>query len=175
MAVSVSSAARGAVLARLADAVYGFNANHADAAAAGGAQPIAVNWNPATSKQLFLSFLSPDAIEDTTAFTFPVVCVYSARSASTNRAKYNVFSGEVHVYVDIHWASKSSAAPRDSEREMDAIENALIACFNARPDWAGDDVVYGGDIELQRLPVTKTSSNWRQTIRARLTLELDSN
>jgi hypothetical protein len=174
MPVSVSSAARGAVLARLADVVYGFNARHADAAAALGAQPVTINWG-ASSKQLFQAFLGPDAIEETTPAAWPVVCVYSARAVNGNRAKFNVFSGQVHVYVDIHWASKSSAAPRDAEREIDAIENALIATFNKQPDWGGDDIVYGGDIELLRLPVTKVSSNWRQTIRARLTLEIDSN
>lgn len=174
MPVQISSAARGAVLARLADAVYGFNARHADAAASVGAQPVVVNWG-ANSKQLFQSFLSADAIEDTTAIAWPVVCVYAARSLNRNRAKYNVFSGEVQVYVDIHWASKSSSAPRDAEREIDAIEDALVACFNAAPDWGGDDIVYGGDIEIQRLPLLKASSSWRQTIRARLTLEIDSN
>lgn len=174
MPVSISSAARGAVLARLADAQYGFNARHADAAAALGAQPVVVNWG-ANSKQLFQSFLSPDAIEDSTPAAWPIVCVYSARASNTNRAKFNVFSGEVHVYVDFHWASKSSPAPRDSDREIDAIENALIACLNSEPGWGGNDAVYGGDIDLQRLAVTKVSSNWRQTIRARLVLEIDSN
>ena len=174
MSVQVSSAARGAVLARLADAVYGFNAKYADAAAAIGAQPLTVTWGPA-SKQLYQSFLSPDAIEDTTAFSWPVVCVYAQRSANANRSKFNVFSGEVSVYVDIHLAWKDSAAPRNGDREIDALENALIACFNAQPEWGANDLVYGGDIELMRLPMQRVSSNWRQTLRARLTLEIDAN
>ncbi|TAL08406.1 MAG: hypothetical protein EPO02_13055 [Nitrospirae bacterium] len=174
MPVSVSSAGRAAVLARLGDATYGFNAKHAEAAAAHGALPVTVNWS-ANSKQLFQSFLSPDAIEDTTAIAWPVVCVYAARALNRNRSKYNVFSGEVHIYVDIHLASKSSSAPRAFEIEMDAIEDALIASLNSEPDWGGDDIVYAGDIEFQRLPLTKASANWRQTTRARLTLEIDAN
>jgi hypothetical protein len=179
MPVQISSAARGAVLARLADAVHGFNAKHADAAAALGAQPITVNWG-ANSKQLFQSFLSPDAIEDTTAFAWPVVCVYAARAANRNDEKFQAFAGEVSIMIDIHWASKSSSAPRDSEREIDALENALAAAFNSGADWSNPlatadvNVVYNGDIEFQRLPLAKASANWRQTIRCRLTLEVIS-
>jgi hypothetical protein len=174
MPVQISSAARGAVLARLADAVYGFNAKHADAAAAIGAQPVVVNWG-ANSKQVFETFISPDEIEDTSAFTWPVVCIYAQRSLNANRSKFNVFSGEVYVYVDIHLAWKDSAAPRKGDRELDAIENALVACFNSQPDWGGNDLVYGGDIQTDRFPMRRVSSNWRQTIRIRLILELDSN
>lgn len=171
---AISKPVRDAIRDRLADPVQGFNARHAAAAGAAGVPAISIDWE-ATSKQFFQGYLSPEQIEETTAFRYPAFVLYTARAANQNRAKHHNFSGLVDAYLDVHLSQTAGKALPDFETALDTLEDVLFALFSSC-EWTAaytKPLCFSGQIETQRLPVAMDGRNWRQTLRLRMIFNVD--
>lgn len=178
----ISKRVRDAIVARLADGTYGFNTQFA--AIAGGygltASQIAaftIDWT-AASKQFFQGKLSPEDIDDTTASKYPLVFLYtdSIRTPGEDARKFQVFSGDVVIGLDVWISTRAGNALRDFETFPDAVEDAVLKVFND-PSWTavqgGGQVFYNGQISADRTPVDTGAENWLQGIRFRLIFGVD--
>lgn len=168
----ISKAARDAVRARLADGTAGFNAQLAAIAGAYGITPFLVDVN----RNLFESFVHPDAIEAASPVKGPVFCLYSMSSVNQNLNKFGLFSGVVTIGLDVHLSYSAGNTLKNADALADAVEDAMVRVFNAA-DWAGaytEPLAYNGEIALQRRPLEMAGQHWRQTLSFRLTFQVDN-
>jgi hypothetical protein len=164
----ISKAVRDAVRERLADESIGFNTRFAELAGDYGVDLVSIDWGP-HSRQFFQGALDRADLEDTTATRGPMVALYVARSANGNLQKFCTFSGTVTVGLDFHLTWRQSRAGRDYESLGDAIEEAIFRTFN---ETEFGEVVYNGDLSLERSPVEKGGEHWIQTLTFAATFEV---
>ena len=174
--IGISKLVRAAVLARLSDPTSGINPQLATATTAYGIAPITFDLS-GTSKQLFQGYVTPDDLEESTAFKYPALMLYCVSSENQNLQKSTTFAGRVEVGLDIHLTWKSGSVIPTMEDICDAVECAIYETFNA-PGWAasyGAPIVYNGELTHRRTPVQLAGENWRQSLLNRLTFEVFTN
>ncbi len=176
MALEISKRARDAVRARLGHGTLGWQAAHGAIATAYAVPPIALDLGVA-SKQFVEGYLTPSQMEDTTAFRYPLFCLYTAAAKQTNEESGRLWSGVVSIRLDIHFSWRKGNALRDYETTLDAAEAALAQIFEARtwPEAYAEPLAYGSDLEVTRRPLQLAGDNWRQTLSASLSFGVSTN
>lgn len=180
--ISPSNIARNTLLARLSDPTTGFNPNYilAQGNYTSALAPNMVIDFTTTSKNCFVGQIEAGQIVGSSAFTFPLVTLYSKAGANRNLEKFGRFSGPVRCYVNFYLSDslfKSNRAIHDFETWGDAVEGAMVETVNnasaaVQSSWTGN-CIYNGDIGFEKYPLTETtSSNWLQKISFLLTLDV---
>jgi hypothetical protein len=165
----ISKVVRDAVRDRMAER---FGAALTDVATLYGVTPFSIDWSPATSRNFFQGNLHPDDLERTSLSAYPLVFLYTERSANRNDVKYSTFAGEVTIALDFHLSWRRAGALRDFESLVDAVEDATFETLNGL-DWVpGFGLVHNGDLAAERSPIETAAEDWRQTIHFRLTFDL---
>jgi hypothetical protein len=170
----ITKAARTALVARLGDPAYGFNAAHAAIYSEYGlTAPIAVNWTPnapANVRQLYQSYHTDKDIVAAGIAKFPIVCVYGESAVNKDDEKFHQFAGVVQIAIDFFSSFKAEKALPSADDTIDSIEDALVTCINSQSWTAANTstVVYEGDIMFQRFAIKPDDQNWLQLLRTRL-------
>ncbi len=169
--MSPSKLATDKVLARLSDATTGFNSAVSTVASGYGIDAIYIDWDP-TRTQFWPGALSPDQLDESTTSEYPMAFLFATGARNENLQKFSRFSGTVNVQLNI-WLSWDSPDAIDTfESGGDAVEDTLLAVFNAgSQDW-GRYVYYNGDIAIDRGRLEMAGLNWRQRISCQLTFEV---
>jgi hypothetical protein len=159
----------------LADQTIGFNPAVAQFASEYGIQPITIDFAKANKvPNLFEGFLDPTQLIQSGTVKFPCACIYNIQSKNLNTQKFQTFSGQVTVGLDIHLSFPKTMANQDFETIADVVIAALYQTLNqdgAEAYWASG-VLYNGDVECSRTPVLQTNSSWGRAIRLLATFEV---
>ncbi len=168
--ISPDNLARVAVAMRLADPSTGFNPNYTAALVNYPTAPaFTIDFTSPTSKNFFMGQMTPDQVQGTSAFTYPLVRLWAKAGANKNAQKFQRFAGPVRVYGAVDLSNKLFKSARlihDSETWGDAIIGTMVETFNGpavQYPWM-QAVVYDGTIAWERGPLEENASNWRQTI-----------
>jgi hypothetical protein len=171
--VQVSNQARTVVTNFLSDNTLGFNATLATICGSYGITPFTINFAP-KSKNFFTGYYAPKDLVTTSNISFPLMCLYTIKSANNNQEKFHVFSGSVMIGLDTYIGFPSSAAPSDPETLVDAVEDTLYNLFNSPATqhlWT--PVSYNGDVQVNRGVLTKQGPNWLQLVRSMMTFDIN--
>lgn len=121
----------------------------------------------------------------TSATRPPLVTLFSARATNTNEEKYMQFSGPVIVGLNV-FATWRDGKVINFESTANCYEETVFTIFNrarnADPgdqDWGdleddGQDVVYNGDLDLQKSRVERGDKFWTQLLSFTATFEVHS-
>lgn len=104
--------------------------------------------------------------------TYPLLNLYTTDilEPTGDTQKYNLFSGDVAIVVEVNLSWPQDFPLRDMEVEKDLVAEALVQCFNREANQAlwGNEVAYGGEIVLSSSPISEGAEYWTQLIRATL-------
>lgn len=169
----ISQAAVDAVFARLSDTATGFNVTIA-AACAAYAVPSFFTLNfSGTSQNFFLGQLDPDELEQSSPFKYPMACLYSIESQSTQIQKFNKFSGAVRAVLDCYVTWKSAKVIQNFDRYASIVEDTIVDVINRErnQNWPYP-VVYNGNLHVKKGPVRFAGENFRQQIAGAMDFEV---
>lgn len=178
MIYSPSNLARSAWLSHLSDSIAGFNAVYAaNSSQYAAAQPITIDFNLATSKNLFMGRVNVKDIETAGVFQFPLMCIYATAGKNTNEQKFQTFSGPARVVAEVHLSGKkykSAKMLHDFETWCDAVEHALLYIANngKNQNW-GSALSYTGDFGYDRPEIVRGGENWLQSLKVQLTFTVN--
>jgi len=174
----VSKRVRDVVRARLA-AAWATKLNLTKAgyslAAAELAKLAGIDWTGAQRKQFFQGQIDPNALDDTTATTYPLVILFTSEASHDGTEKFRSFSGSVLAHLEFIWTWRQGNALPNFDEVGDLIEDTLLEVFHDRA-WVGaigNGVVYNGEFAFSRGPVTQAGEHWRQACAARLRFGVD--
>lgn len=181
---SISRAVRQAVKNRLADDVSGFTprlemylATESFLIPPNFVLPIQFD---GSSYNFFEADLDTKYFDETTAITYPVLTLFSARSRNANLEKFSLFAGLVSVQINVFASWTNESADADFAVFGDCAETALYATFNDQSlrDWANQasipgqvNVVWNGEMSFNRSRIVAAAENWQQTYSAVLDFE----
>lgn len=173
MLYDVSGVVTSEVLTRLSDVASGFNATVALAAAAKGLQPfISIDFSD-TSANFFQGDIDPELYEKSGDLKYPAMSLYTVSSRFTGGQKFNQWSGDVVVGIDVFlsWRNIKGRVPFD--RYCDCVENAMFDVVNRveNQDWAYP-VVYNGQIACDRAKTVFGAGNFRKDMRFGLAFQV---
>src|ERR1041385_5520082 len=99
--VKVSNQARTVVTTLLKDDALGFNATLNTICGDYGIRPFTIDFVP-KSKNFFTGYFAAKDLVTTSNIAFPLMCLYTIKSANTNDEKFHVFSGSVMIGLDTY-------------------------------------------------------------------------
>lgn len=163
---------RDAVREILADDVAGFNARHAELAAAYGIEALTIDFAPGST-----SFFQGALAQESSDFDFsqvlpkPIALVlYTAGAVNTKDQNSGFWSGQVEARMDFYLQFRDRIRPGvdmierdDCETIGDAVEEAALqALHDDAAAWG--DVVYNFDVRTERGDLKLTGDGWQQRI-----------
>ena len=154
----------------LADPSSGFNAVMGSLCDTYNIEPFTIDFGPA-SRNFFQGWYGPTVLDETSNVKYPVMCLYTVKSQNTNQEKFRLFSGSVMMGLDVYLTFRKSSAPQDTETLGDAVESTMYTVFDG--DTAYGDVLYNGDLLIQKGPLQLGASNWIQLVSSKLTFDLN--
>lgn len=135
--------AREQILAVLAHATTGFNAQLAAIAASYSVTAFTIDW-AVPSNNFAVAYLDPEGVAASTIDTFPCAVLYGGRAVDEKNQKYRKFSGQVIYGVDFYLqyraltdaqhagnAITNLAALGNNEPIADAVDDAFLEALNA--------------------------------------------
>ncbi|MCC6591605.1 MAG: hypothetical protein IT168_33270 [Bryobacterales bacterium] len=126
-------------------------------------------------RQFFQGQIDPDALDGSTATSYPLVILYTTEATNDGVEKFRKFSGSVEAHLWFIWTWRQGNAIPNFEEIGDLTEDTLVEVFHSRA-WLGsigNGVVYNGEFSCSRGPVTAAGEHWRQAIQARLRFGVD--
>lgn len=173
---NISKYVREAVRTQLADATVGYNARLESVAESYGIEDVKdkrINFAKDSTNFLF-GRISPDALEQSSVLTYPLMTIASVRCQNTNRVKFATFSGGVQVVIEVHHSWPDSAVIGDFDSEVDATEDVVIACLNAQNAQAWPpNLGWNGQVAATRSGIRMGGYGWLMTIQFLCTFELN--
>lgn len=173
----LSNQVRSAMASRLQDPTYGYNAAIAQFSGQLGISLPQVDFT--SGVQFFQAYVSVDQMESDTPTTFPLLLLYSISSENTNLEKFREFAGPILMGVEvIHTWDKEELDPTLHEDTADAVEAAVIQCFNEH--WAGESsnyppcIHYNGRIRHVKYPLQPSGEGYLLRQAFGLTFQLQS-
>jgi|SRR5215469_7149592 len=153
-----------------------FNALIGANASAFGVLPVQVDWNPDTSQQYFQVFATPDDLEDSTAYKFPVVFHYALNTVNVHEQVGVQFAGQVTHMLVFYFSDKSSKLSRKLEKYGDLLEAVINQLFHDGnwPQLFGANAVCG-QYPMRRSAVVEAAESWQQTFTFQLVFTAVSN
>jgi hypothetical protein len=169
-------------LAGVQAAGNGFNGNFIAAMSTYGLDPSIIGWPsagidfptsaidipPAKPYNFFYGDVNPDLMEESTAFTYPMMSVDVATSShapgSQSYVKGATFAGPVVAVIRFHLSWKSEDVPRNLAAWGDAVEDAMFGTIT-NPNyqaWTFNNV-FGGPLMLTRGPITGDGEGLRRS------------
>lgn len=163
---------RDAVRAILSDEVAGFNARHAELAAAYGIEPLTIDFGPNS-----LSFFQGAIAQESGDFDYsqllpkPIACVlYTAGAVNTKDQNSGFWSGQIEARMDFYLQFQDRLREGfdmierdDCETIVDAVEeSALQALHDDAAAWG--DVVYNFDVRTERGDLKLVGDGWQQRV-----------
>lgn len=160
----ISKYVRDALKAHLSDSNTGFNARLGVIAPDYGIDPWEVDWSD-TSTNFIFGQVDPQAFEESSVFTYPLVTIDTVRSQNTNAIKFHTFSGPVIAVIQVHHSWPDESVIADFASFVDATEDAVIACLNDRDQqvWA-PNLAWGGQVAAQRGAIRMGGLGWLQSL-----------
>lgn len=162
--LSIARRVREAVHARLSDSTTGFNPTLAAISSTYGIRPFEVNFG-SKSFNYVLGHISPDMLEQSSDFRYPLMAIYIQEGAHTGVQKFNNFSGPIRLIIDVWLSWSEIKGLRDFESYADAVNDAIVDVMNrtVNQNWIGG-VVYNGNVQFRRGPLLFAGENWRQQL-----------
>jgi hypothetical protein len=171
----VSALALDAVCSRLSDEETGFNPTWVDGLQLYGlptAKPLVIDF-VGRSNNFIKGQVAPDMLEQSSIFTYPLMCVYTRESQQTGTQKFNQFSGVVQVVVELYLTWKAMVGSNDFQAWGSCAESVFVDIFNRieNQDWPAY-VVYNGMVQCRLGPLSFAGENWRQRVGCSLLFEV---
>ncbi len=171
--ISVSKHIRDVVVNIMSDQSTGFNATLTAVSDQYQIEPFLIDFS-SISKNFYQGWYSSKTLDITTAYKCPLMLLYTIKSQNQNLEKFRVFSGAALMGLDIYLSFKKSAAIPDTETLGDAVEATLYNLFNQESTAAlYGDVIFNGDISIQKGPLALADTNWLQLIQSRLSFDFN--
>lgn len=142
----------------------GFNALVNAHAGEFGVLPVQVDWNRDTSLQYFQTFGTPDDLEDTTNYKYPLVFHYALNTVNIHEQFAAQFAGQVTHLLAFHFSDKSSKMSRKLEKYGDLVEAVCNQLFHDGnwPQQFGANAVCG-QYPMRRTALLQAAESWQQT------------
>jgi hypothetical protein len=159
----ISKYVRDALKAQLSAVGTGFNDRLAAIATTYGIGAWTVDWSAESTNFLF-GRVNPQAIEESSVLTYPLLTIDTLRSQHTNRVKFATFAGPVQAIVEVHHSWQQESVLADFASWVDATEDAMVAALNDQSAqfWPGN-LLWAGQVALQRGPIAMGGYGWLQT------------
>lgn len=161
----ISKLVRDALKGQLSAEETGFNARLAALWRSYGLPPEdlpVIDWTSESANFLF-GRVNPAGIERSSVFAYPLVTIDTLRSQNTNRVKFATFAGPVQAVIDVHHSWPDSSVIADFASYVDATEDAIIAALNDQAAlWPGN-LLWNGNVGMQRGAVLMGGYGWLQT------------
>jgi hypothetical protein len=123
-----------------------------------------INWQTdGTSQNFLFGRVSPDFIEQSSAYRYPMVTIDTVKSVSDPRFKFGTFNGPIFAIVEIHLSWEAAEVIPDFASWGDAFEDAVYTTLNANGAMVAPGWTYNRNIEVTRSPIMMGGRNWRQT------------
>jgi hypothetical protein len=170
--MQISKAIRDALKAQLSAGTTGFNDRLAAIAATYEIEPWTVDWTRDSTNFIF-GRVSPQAFEESSVFTYPLVTIDTMRAQNTNRVKFATFAGQVVAVIDVHHSWPEGSVLADFASLVDATEDAIIATLNDQDTqvWP-PGVLWAGRVSVERGRIAMGGLGWIQTATFVCTFEL---
>lgn len=182
----VSQVTIAAIQERLADDTYGLNATYNGIASFYGVPAdLAIDWtgsdnSTGKSRNFALANVSADQWQETGAFDFPLVTLFTDGAENQNQQKFHLFSGPVEVGMNVFLSWKQARLKLAVFEPMAwCIEDAVTQVFNrARNSFPGDQdwgvqVVYNGNISWKKSRIEIANEFWGQLIAYKFLFEVN--
>jgi len=163
----ISAVALGALQTRLSDPATGFNVNLAAVAGEYGVAGYAVDWSR-TSANFLVGQVDPNALEQSSTFTYPFTTIDTADVTDDGRVVSAVFAGTIALIVEVHISFDTQDFPQEMIPLGQAIEDAFFATVNNQDElnvWMNALVTYNGRWTLRKSAIQFAGGNWRRTLR----------
>jgi hypothetical protein len=173
--VQISKHVRTAVYNFLSDPGFGFNPTLASICSDYSiASAFTINF-ASNSPNFFQGFYSAKDLIGTSVISFPIMTLYTQKSANQNNEKFHVFSGSVLIGIDTYISFPQSRALTNSDDLSDAVEATFYNVFNQTANQATwGSVTYNADLYITRGPMSQAGTNWVQYMQAKLTVDVDT-
>lgn len=186
-AYPVEQAVISEIITKLSDDTYGLNATYNGIAAVYGVPAnLAIDFVGGTkgkSANFAQVNVDPDEWEETGAFDYPMVTLFTGSGANVNHQKFQLYSGPVDVGMNVFLSWREQRFKLAVFEPMaycmaDAVTQVFNRARNAFPgdqDWdaGGNDVAYNGNISWQKSRITSGGLFWRQVIAFKFLFEVN--
>lgn len=168
----ISKTIRDALRAQLSAAGSGLNDRLTALAPAYGVDAYQIGFGAASANFIF-GRVSPDKFEESSAFTYPLLTIDTARSQNTNLVKFATFSGPVIATIDVHHSWPDESVLGDFASLVDLTEDAIYSCLNDknRQSWPGN-LLLNGNVSAARGPIVMAGMGWLQSIQFQCQFQL---
>ena len=146
----------------LADVSFGFNETLAQLAPDYGIDPFEIDFDE-DSNNLFFGFLPPET-NISSICEYPAFVIYTTDAQNTHEVKTVDFSGTVTAHVDVWIRFHDGPETRDTESICEAIEDAIVKCFerDAAPWPVG--VNFTGNFQSFWQPIGQLEDGWERVL-----------
>ncbi len=161
--MQISKYIRDAIKDKLSDGRAGFNPRIQEIAESYGIEPWSIDWS-CTSTNFLFGRIAPQAIEESSVLTYPLMTIDVARAQDTRRVLFATFAGVVTAVIDVHHSWPEASVLADFASVVDATEDAMVAVLNSVEDqgWP-EGLLWGGKVSVQRNPIIAGGYGWLQT------------
>jgi hypothetical protein len=179
----ISRIAMGGVVQRLANPDTGFNPRLVTAMSDAGLSapngfklPISF---AANSRNFYQADVAPPDFIRTTAYTLPMMTLFSVSSTNKRLEKFATFAGTVELRMNIWFSWSASRALQDMESIGHCFEEAIIGSFNDEPiaDWSlqyDSRLVYDGDVWMRRSAIERDEESWSQQLQVGMLMDVQA-
>ena len=158
----ISEPVLNAIQSRLADPSIGFNPTLAAFASQLGLPTfVQLNFTP-QSQNFYRAQLDTSLMESSGILTYPFACLYVKESAQQNIQKFNEFSGQVQVVLEINLSFTSIRGTQNSEAYCNCVEATVMHVINTVNAQNWSPLVYNGQARCRRGPLSFAATNWKQ-------------
>jgi hypothetical protein len=169
---STRRALRLAIASVLSNATTGFNPTLASIAATYGITAFTIDWTY-PSKNLFYGFLPPDTDLSGIA-EYPAFVIYTSNSVNEHKYKPKTFSGLVIAHVDCWLQFRTGAEQWDTESVCEAVEDAVVSCFEADAAAWPPSVQFTGEYQGNWLPIAHLEDGWERILPMQFLFQIDA-
>lgn len=162
----VSQRVLDAVYARLSDPTSGFNPRFVTNAGIYGISPtfFQIEW-AGTSQNFFFAQVNPDMLEQTSIFKYPMANMFIQESGHTGVERFHQFSGIIRCIFEVWLSWKNIRGKQNHEIYANCVEDVVYDVIQRveNQNWP-NPLVYNGDIQCRRGPLTFAAENFRQRV-----------
>lgn len=140
---------------------------------------MAIDFTSTPSKNFSIGSVDSSDFEETSPYRYPLLMVYTKSSVNKNRHKFQTFSGDVVVGIDVMLSWKHNNALKDFESYANCVSATVYTIMNRSrqeseqdQDWS-PEVSYNGDIGLVKSGIKRAADNWYQKLQFTLVFEVN--
>lgn len=165
---------RDAMLSVLSASGTGLNARIAALATSYGITAFSIDWT-AGSKSFFFGYLDPESANLSQLEMQGVCCaIYTSDVSNTHDEKPRTFSGQVMAHLVFYIINRDGIELNDVESLGDAIEDAVISCFeNPTANWPVA-VTFTGQYQGSFGPIEFTGDGWQRVLPMQFIFEVSA-